>query len=105
MDKFNETIDHIKEKVGEENSALISDELISLMTEHKTLTDQNEEQSAQIETLRTEKADLVDANAKLFRRIGFEDTEQTTYKTNQTEQSEVREINIGDIINDKGDIL
>lgn len=105
MDKFNETIDHIKEKVGEENSALISDELISLMTEHKTLTDQNEEQSTQIETLKNEKADLVDANAKLFRRIGFEDTEQTTYKTSQTEQSEVREINIGDIINDKGDIL
>lgn len=106
MDKFNETINHIKEKVGEENSALISDELIALMTEHKTLTEQNEENNKKIETLKTEKDDLVSANSKLFRRLGFEDEQKTTYTNSQTQQNEeVKEINIGDIINDKGDIL
>ena len=107
MDKFNETINHIKEKVGEENSALISDELISLMTEHKSLTEQNESSAKQIETLKSEKDDLVNANAKLFRRLGFEDEQETTFnRANQTEQSqEVEEIKIGDIINNNGDIL
>lgn len=108
MDKFNETIDHIKEKVGEENSALISDELISLMTEHKSLTEQNNEQIKQIDTLKSEKDDLVNANAKLFRRLGFEDEEKTTFNTttHQTEQNmECEEIKIGDIINDKGEII
>ena len=106
MDKFNETINHIKEKVGEENSALISDELIALMTEHKTLTEQNEENNKKIETLKTEKDDLVSANSKLFRRLGFEDEQKTTYTNSQTQQNEeVKEIKIGDIINDKGDIL
>lgn len=107
MDKFNETIDHIKEKVGEENSALISDELISLMTEHKSLTEQDNEKAKQIETLKSEKDDLVNANAKLFRRLGFEDEQKTTYTNpNDTEQNtECEEIKIGDIINDKGDII
>ena len=107
MDNFNKTIDHIKEKVGEENSALISDELISLMTEHKSLTEQSNEQTKQIETLKSEKDDLVNANAKLFRRLGFEDEEKTTYNNaNQTEPAKgSEEIKIGDIINEKGEIL
>ena len=107
MDNFNKTIDHIKEKVGEENSALISDELISLMTEHKSLAEQNNERAEQIETLKSEKDDLVNANAKLFRRLGFEDEQKTTFSSaNQTEQAkESEEIKIGDIINDKGELL
>lgn len=106
MDKFNETIDHIKEKVGEENSALISDELISLMTEHKSLTEQDNEKSKQIETLKSEKDDLVNANAKLFRRLGFEDEKETTFTSNNTEQEkESVEIQIGDIINNKGELI
>ena len=106
MDKFNETINHIKEKVGEENSALISDELISLMTEHKALTDQNNEQTTQINTLKSEKDDLVNANAKLFRRLGFEDEQQTTFTQPQTTQeTEIKEIQLGDVINEKGDII
>jgi len=106
MDKFNETINHIKEKVGEENSALISDELISLMTEHKALSEQNSEQTEQINTLKTEKDDLVNANAKLFRRLGFEDEQKTSFtKPETTQEQEVKEISIGDIINEKGDII
>ena len=106
MESFNETIDHIKEKVGEESSALISDELISLMTEHKTLTEQDNEKAKQIETLKSEKDDLVNANAKLFRRLGFEDEQKTNFVTvpDQTNQS-VDEIKLGDIINDKGEII
>lgn len=107
MDNFNETINHIKEKVGEENSALISDELISLMTEHKSLTEQDNEKAKQIETLKTEKDDLVNANAKLFRRLGFEDEQKTTFSNNPmpNETNESEEIQIGDIINEKGEIL
>lgn len=107
MDDFNKTIDHIKEKVGEENSALISDELISLMTEHKSLTEQNNEKAEQIKTLKSEKDDLVNANAKLFRRLGFEDEQKTTFTTtdNSAPNNESEEINIGDIINDNGDLI
>lgn len=106
MDKFNETIDHIKEKVGEENSALISDELISLMTEHKCLTEQDNDKAKQIETLKSEKDDLVNANAKLFRRLGFEDEQKTSFTTpDNTPQQSVEEIKLGDIINQKGELI
>lgn len=106
MDKFNETIDHIKEKVGEENSALISDELISLMTEHKCLTEQDNDKAKQIETLKSEKDDLVNANAKLFRRLGFEDEQKTSFTTpDNADQKSVEEIKLGDIINQKGELI
>ena len=40
------------------------------------------------------------------KRLGFEDEQKTTYTNSQTPQhEEVKEIKIGDIINDKGDIL
>lgn len=107
MEDFNKTIDAIKEKVGEEHSALISDELLSLMTEHKNITQQNEEQEKAIETLKTEKEELVSTNAKLFRRIGFEDNEPMTFSStqNQAKPKEDEEIKIGDIINENGDII
>lgn len=106
MENFNKTIDVIKEKLGEEHSAVISDELLSLMTEHKASTEQNTADSKTIESLKTEKEELVATNAKLFRRIGFEDNEPMTYASqNQTTQQEDKEIKIGDIINDKGEII
>lgn len=107
MDKFEETISSIKEKVGEENSALISDDIITLMTEHKSLTEQNEANVKQIETLKADKNDLLGVNAKLFQRIGFEDSEKMTFsEQNKAQQNgEPEEIKIGDVINSKGDII
>lgn len=107
MDKFEEIISSIKEKVGEENSALISDDIISLMTEHKSLTEQNDSNAKQIETLKADKNDLLSVNAKLFQRIGFEDTEKMTFaeQNNTTQNGEPEEIKLGDIINSKGDII
>lgn len=107
MDKFEETISSIKEKVGEENSALISDDIITLMTEHKSLTEQNEANVKEIETLKSDKNDLLGVNAKLFQRLGFEDNEKMTFSgQNKTQQNdEPEEIKIGDIINVKGDII
>lgn len=107
MDNFNSIIDTIKEKVGEEDSALISDELLSLMTQHKATVEQNDKDAKTIESLKTEKEELVSTNAKLFRRIGFEDNEPMTFGTqqNNTNEKEDEEIKIGDIINENGDII
>lgn len=107
MDNFNKTIDAIKEKVGEDSSALISDELLSLMTEHKATIEQNDKDAKTIASLKTEKEELVSTNAKLFRRIGFEDNEPMTFGTpqNQTVREEEKAIKIEDIINEKGEII
>ena len=56
--------------------------------------------------MKSEKDDLVNANAKLFRRLGFEDEQKTNFVVNEPEQkTEVKEIQIGDIINEKGEII
>lgn len=107
MDSFNDTIEKIKEKIGEENSALVSDELLSLMTEHKSTSDTLNERDEEIVTLKTEKENLVSANSKLFQRIGFENNLGTNNFTqpNQTDQKVETELDLGDIINDKGDFI
>lgn len=104
MDNFNETIEHIKEKIGEESSALISDELLSLMSEHKSICDQSESMENQITTLKQEKENLVDANSKLFQRVGFENN-LNTHLESQSKVEPERKISIGDIINDKGEFI
>lgn len=109
MDSFNKQIDVIKEKLGEENSALISDELLSLMTEHKTAEDNLVQRDEEIVTLKAEKENLVSANSKLFQRIGFENnlgtsTFQSPSNGQVNEQTE-NIIEIGDLINEKGEFL
>ena len=106
MDNFNKTIDAIKQKVGDEASALISDELLSLITEHKSTTEQNENDKKTIESLKSEKEELVNSNAKLFRRLGAEDKEPMTFGNVQDNtKKEPEEIKIGDIINEKGEFI
>lgn len=103
MDNFNDTIEHIKEKIGEESSALISDELISLMSEHKNVCEQTESMESQITTLKQEKENLVDANSKLFQRVGFENNLNDHHDSQKVDSE--RKLSIGDIINDKGEFI
>ena len=103
MEEFDNTINEIKEKLGEENSALISDELISLMTAHKAGCEQIDNQSKEISTLKQEKENLVTANSKLFQRIGFDDNKPAFSSEKSEEVTPV--IDIGDIIKPNGDFV
>lgn len=106
MEDFNKSIDSIKEKIGEENSALISDELVGILSEHKAMQDKTEEYAKQIDSLKQEKENLVTANSKLFQRLGFEDNAKQSFQTAQHEEAKVdTEIKLSSIINDKGDII
>lgn len=106
MESFNEQIENIKAKLGEENSALVSDELLSLLTEHKAMTNDLNERNEEITKLNAEKENLVSANSKLFQRIGFENNLGNTFSTTQDQApKEVEKIKLGDIINENGELL
>ena len=59
----------IQEKLGQENSALISDELATLISDTANVNSQIEKQSSEIETLKSDKEKLLDVNSKLFLQV------------------------------------
>ena len=59
----------IQEKLGQENSALISEELATLMTDNANVNSQIEKQTSEIETLKSDKEKLLDVNSKLFLQV------------------------------------
>lgn len=101
---FEETINKIKEEIGDEAYAKASNEFADILTAHKSTCDDNSAKQSEIETLKQEKEDLVKANAKLFQRLGFEDNTPQNFE-NGTREEEKHELVIGDIINEKGEII
>ena len=104
MEDFNKAIDQIKEKLGEEKSATISEELINIMGEHKTALDDNAAKTEEIHQLKQEKEDLIVTNGKLFQQIGHE-RDFTPAKPDDKQVEQNTELNINDIINQNGDLI
>lgn len=103
MDEFENAVNQIKEKIGDENSALVSDELASILSEHKATLQTHEEDVKTIDSLKNDKENLVNANAKLFQRLGFSEKQEPHFDTPKTEEKQT--LQITDIINEKGDII
>lgn len=59
----------IQEKIGQENSALISEELATLISDTTNVNSQMEKQLTEIETLKSDKEKLLDVNSKLFLQV------------------------------------
>lgn len=102
---FNETIDNIKSTLGEETAALVADDLLSLMSDYKTMEETSAEQAKTIDTLKVEKENLVSANSKLFQRIGVENNLVSSASNMIAETPEPEPVKISDLINDKGDLI
>lgn len=106
MDEIEKAVSSIKEKIGEENAALVSDELATVLSSSKAATSELEDYAKTVETLKSDKENLVNANAKLFQRLGFEDkNHENTPVVTTDNSSDVSSLTINDIINDKGDII
>lgn len=100
-EEFSNIVSDLKEKLDETNSALISDELISLESAYSNAYDEKEEVEKDIEKLKNEKDELIKVNGKLYQRIGFEDKEEVKEETKDEED----EIKIEDVINEKGEMI
>lgn len=59
----------IKEKLGDEKSAIISEELVQIITDNTNRNKDLENQNNQIEKLKNEKNELIETNGKLFQQV------------------------------------
>lgn len=100
-EEFEILINDVKGKLNETDSALISDDLLGVISTYSNLIDENDSLKEEKAKLEGEKEELLKVNGKLFQKIGFEKEE---VKEDVVEDEE-EEIKIEDIIDEKGDMI
>lgn len=78
--EFEKSIKDMKEKLGEENSGLILDDLGLLITDNSAMNKTLKEKEAQIEQLKKDKENLLNVNANLFQQVSIGEEEDETKK-------------------------
>ena len=94
----------MRERLGEENSALVSEDLLNVLSSYKGVLDKITELTSENEKLKADKEELLKTNGKLFQKIGFEKEEEAEEVTEEPEEVSTEEI-IEELIDEKGEII
>lgn len=94
-------VNKIKDGLDETASALVSEDLLAIVSNYNLLVDQVAEKDVELAKLKEEKEELLKVNGRLFQKIGF-DKEEAEEETAEDKAEE--EIKIEDIIDEKGDL-
>ena len=99
---FEKLVNKIKEGLDETTSALISEDLLNVISNYNMAVDSIEETKTENEKLKADKDELLKVNGRLFQKIGSdkEDAEDDGKKEDDKE-----EIKIEDVIDEKGEII
>lgn len=102
--KFDDIKKSMEEKLGKENSALIADDMASLITfnteREKTINERNEE----ISKLKKDKEMLINANGNLLQQINQESEEIFSPKLKKEDEEEKKPFNFRDMFDKKGNL-
>ena len=101
FEEFENLINDIKSSLDDTTSALLSEKLLNVVSNYKIGVDKIEEMTKDLEKIKKEKDELLKVNGKLFQQIGFDKVEDEELK----EDSKNDEIDINEIINEKGEII
>ena len=95
----------VRDTIGEESSALISEDLLNILSNYKNLLDELNAIKSENEILKNDKEELLKTNGKLFQKIGFDKKEEKSedVKTDEDEEKSTEEI-IDELIDEKGEI-
>ena len=103
-EEFEALINKIKGSIDETTLALISEDLLALISTYSTAYDEYAKKDEEIESLKAEKDELLKVNGRLFQKIGFEE-EKTEEVEEEAEEMATDELDVEDIIDEKGDII
>lgn len=98
---FKNLITSIKEKLDDTTQALVSEELLNVLTNYNLAIDEIDSKTQSITDLTKDNEELLKVNGKLFQKIGFEKDETET----EDPKSEDEEIKLEEIINEKGEMI
>lgn len=104
IDELKVLVDSIKEKLDESQGALVSEDLLSIVSNYQLLFDELAKINEDLTKLKTENEELLKVNGRLFQKIGFdEDIKDESAELEESAKEE--EITVEEVINEKGEII
>lgn len=102
MDKdgFNNLISKIRTSIGDEASALNSEDFLGVISAYNTLYDESEKKTEDMKKLKDTNEELLKTNGKLFMQIGFNDPQPSSI--DEKLPSVEKKLTIDEIIDEKG---
>lgn len=94
-------VNEIKGKLDETTGALISEDLLNIVSNYKLGIDEVSTLNEEVNTLKSEKDELLKVNGRLFQQIGFEKEE----KEEEEVTSDEEELTVEDVIDEKGELI
>ena len=108
-DEHSEVITKIRDTIGEQNSALISDELLDLVANYDSIITEIGDKNKEVEDIKEEKEkikqeneELLKVNGKLFQKVT---TKIDDINDEIKDKKEDEEISIDEIIDEKGNFI
>ena len=101
-EEFEKLITSIKEKLDETVQALVSEDLLGVMSSYNNAIDEVASLGQKITKLEADKEDLLKVNGRLFQKIGFDKEEEPA---EEEKGEEVEELKIEDVIDEKGELI
>ena len=102
-EEFEGLINSIKEKLDETTQALISDDLVGVLSSYGNALDEIASLGEKITGLETDKEELLKVNGRLFQKVGFDKEEEVEEKVDDIVEEEKLEIE--DVIDEKGELI
>lgn len=96
-------VNEIKDKLDETTGALISEDLLNIVSNYKLGIDEVSRLSEEVETLKSEKDELLKVNGRLFQKVGFDKEEEE--KEEETSGDDSEELTVEDVIDEKGELI
>lgn len=95
--KFEDITNNIKEKLGEENTSKIADDIASLISLEKAHENEISENKELIKKLKDDKEMLINANGKLLQQVSMDKDEET-----KEEEKEEKPFSFKSVFDEKG---
>ena len=102
-EEFETLINSIKEKLDETTQALISDDLVGVLSSYGNALDEIASLGEKITGLETDKEELLKVNGRLFQKVGFDKEEEP--EGEKFEDVEDEKLEIEDVIDEKGELI
>ena len=98
-------VNEIKGKVDETTGALISEDLLNIVSNYKLGIDEVSRLTEEVNTLKSEKDELLKVNGRLFQKVGFDKEEIEKKEEEKTSDDSSEELTVEDVIDEKGELI
>lgn len=102
---FEKLVNKIKDGLDETTSALISEDLLKVISNYNMAVDSIEETKTENDKLKADKDELLKVNGRLFQKIGFDKEDAEDDGKKEEKEDDKEEIKIEDVIDEKGEII